>query len=160
MLEFTEVQGFKRWWIALVVTLGLVVLFLVQEVTDFPLSIVPAHLIVPSLVTILLKSLRLEVIVDHEGISYRMFPLGKQMKRSWDEIRDVKVIPYVRKPSKQGLFFKINEEYGIIFRMGGTHGMLVTPKTGRKMFFGTQRPGELKTALEELAPKNIVTTTV
>ncbi len=151
MLPFREVQRQKKWWIALAVTLGLACIWLFEQAFGMPLTVVPVHLIVPGIITATMAFIRLEVVVDEQGIRYKFapIPITKETEFNWNQIQSAKVIRYEYTNPRSALLIKISEEYGLIFRMGAKDGLLVTLCNGKKMFFGTRKPEELRQALIE-----------
>jgi hypothetical protein len=162
--EFHEIQQFRQWWFWLVMSLvtagvfaGNAVAFYQQVIHGQPFGDKPLHdtgLIfmmifsgtIMTLILLLLYHSKMEVKVERYGISYRYFPFI----RSWrfiakDEIKDWTVKRYI--PSGYGIRF------GFRFRtlnVSGFYGLELVRHEKRNLRLGTQKPEELKKAMERL----------
>jgi hypothetical protein len=94
------------------------------------------------------KSLKLQVIVDVDAISYRFFPVQwKYRKIKIDNIESIKVVDYdpIADYGGWGIRFGRN---GRAYTVKGNHGMYIRQVGKGPILIGTSRPGEIQRFLE------------
>ena len=158
---FTERQRFKQWWLWLIL-LGINGLFLFgvfrqviggQQFGNKPMS--DTGLLIATgftiLLTLLFTSFRLETQIKKDGIYVRFFPFHLSFKHyTWDTLTK----SYIRQYSaiteyggwglRLGLFGK-----GKAFNVSGDKGLQLEFTNNRKLLIGTNKPEELKEALNK-----------
>ncbi len=164
-VSFNEQQRFKQVWILLlmlVVSIPILIGFLRQVVMGEPFGDKPISdlgvtimLLFIALVNYFIFSIRLETIVDQNGITYRFFPFHFSTKTiAWDQVSKA----YIRKYNpileyggwgiRWGAFGK-----GDAYNIAGNMGLQLELKSGKKLLFGTQRSDELDRVIEQLGVK-------
>lgn len=159
---FEERQRFKQWWIWIVL-LGINIVLLVgvykqvlngQQFGDRPMS--DEGLLFATgffvLFTIVFFNFRLETLVKEDGIYVRFFPFHLSFRHfSWDQISKSFIRQY-RPISEYGgwglrlwLFRK-----GGAFNVSGNMGLQLEFPDNKKLLIGTNKPEELKEALNKL----------
>ncbi|TKK69273.1 hypothetical protein FC093_08110 [Ilyomonas limi] len=159
---FSERQHFKQTWLW-VLLIGVNVLFvygIIRQVFfgvtfgDKPISngqlIVVASAVL--LLTFLFVLLRLDTVIQHDGICYRFFPLQwKYKKITWDSISKAylrqynPITEYGGWGLRTGLFGN-----GQAFTISGNKGLQLVYNNKKKFLLGTQRPEEMEQVLKQL----------
>ena len=149
---FAELQGFVRpwWWLVLVVGAVPVGMAFVS-VRHHPLLLAPRLLLlgVPAMLAALFAWLRLDTRLDAAGVSYRMRPLGWR-RLAWPEVRQAYVREYSPIAEYGGWGIKGISFKNYAFNVAGNQGLQLELADGRRILLGTQRPDELRQALENL----------
>jgi len=161
-IYFKEEQKFRQIWIwmLLLALSGIWIWQLVQQVFmgkpfgNNPTSDLGVILtgLFPLLAIILFRLLTLETIINEEGIHYRFRPFQRKSKI----IKAADVVHYeVKKYSplkdyggwgiRLGSFNK-----GKAYNVSGNMGVLFEFKNGKKFLLGTQKPSDIRSALERL----------
>jgi hypothetical protein len=164
MIEFTEVQQFRRWWAwaAVLALNGLFIFAIIQQVIlGKPFGAKPASDIglillecIPLLLLIVLFSIQLKTTINEKGIYYRFYPFQfKTTFIAWEELSDA----YMR-------------QYHSLYEYGGWGIRIGSPKTGnaintsascntglqlkfrdgKLLLIGTRRPAELKAMIDKI----------
>lgn len=162
--SFYEVQQFRKWWfwaILMASTLGILVSYAIafyqQILKEAPSQTDPMpdqHLILSGIASLTLIALvnalfyyaRLEVKIEKYGISYRYFPLIREWRfipKETIERWEVKSYFPTGYGIRHGLKFKT-------LNVTGKTGLELTLRERRNLRFGTQRPEELRKAMEQL----------
>jgi hypothetical protein len=165
VVSFSEQQWLRQKWLwILMFGINLLILygFIQQIVFDKPYGTKPTSdlgitlvLLLMSIVTWFLLSIRLDTTVDHNGIRYRFFPFHLTTKAiSWDDVSKA----YIRKYNpimdyggwgiRWGTFGK-----GNAYNVAGNMGLQLVLKNGKKLLFGTQRADDLNRVIEQLGVK-------
>ena len=159
---FSEKQKVRQTWIFILVSIILLVWLweLVQQVIlGIPLGQNPSPDwvilligLVPIFFVLLLIFLRLETIVDEEGIHYRMWPLqGKFRTINKNEIAGWEVRKYRPMRDYGGWGIRIGfQKNAVAFNMSGNLGAMFKLKSGKQILIGTRRHKEMQMALEKL----------
>lgn len=161
MSDYHESQRMRIWWVWLVVGMAQLLLLwgLIQQVfLDIPWGKKPtsdAMLIVSTaivgLVIVVLFMMKLETIINSDGIHYRFPPFQWKWKRvSWDDVNEVHVIHYSLLDyggwgsrwggPKKGWGFCVSGNRGVQFRLDN----------GTKIMLGTRQPDKVENYLESL----------
>ena len=103
-----------------------------------------------SLLCLFLLVLRLQTVIDDEGIHYKMFPFHfKWQTIAWNDIQNLEIRTY--RPLKEfggwGLRFG---QSGKAYTISGKTGLQLQLKNGRKVLFGTQKADVMKSYLQEM----------
>jgi hypothetical protein len=174
-LEFVERQRFKKWWIILTFILvngffGYVCIFQIglgQLQEDNPMSdlMLIVFIAIINLVFIVFFTIRLDTLINKEGVYFRMFPFHLTIQfKPWEQISEAVVIKYnpIRTFDGWGIRFKILNigghgiYYGLTsksFTIAGNKVLSLTLFNNRKIYIGTQRPEDLSEFLIKLDAK-------
>ena len=163
---FSEKQRFRQFWLWIILLCMNVYLIdrtvrellMAEQFGGIPMS--DSGLIISTalslLVTLLIALTRLDTIIKPDGIYVRFFPFHLKFRQyPWDSIAQVFVREY--KPISEyggwgyrlGLFGK-----GKAFNVYGNQGIQLVFTNGSKLLIGTNRPDEVREALEQADVKN------
>ena len=123
-----------------------------QPTSDLGITLV---LLLMTVTTMLLLSIRLDTEVDKDGIKYRYFPFHLTTKAiSWDDVSKA----YIRKYNpimeyggwgiRWGTYGK-----GNAYNVAGNMGLQLVLKNGKKLLLGTQKADDLDRVIEQLGVK-------
>jgi len=164
-VSFTEQQWLRQKWLwILMFGINLLIFygFIQQIVFDKPYGTQPTSdlgitlvLLLMTVTTMLLLSIRLDTEVDKDGIKYRYFPFHLTTKAiSWDDVSKA----YIRKYNpimeyggwgiRWGTYGK-----GNAYNVAGNMGLQLVLKNGKKLLFGTQKADDLDRVIEQLGVK-------
>jgi hypothetical protein len=159
---YQEEQRFNQWWIWLIIILlaGFWLWQLVQQIfLGIPFGDNPAPDFVVILIglfpigtLILFRYLILETSIDDEGVHYRfkLFQRKPRLIKAAD-IATVEVKKYSPLMDYGGWGIRYgNTKKGNAYNVSGNMGALFEFKNGRKFMLGTQKPEELRSALNKL----------
>jgi len=170
--EFFESQRFNRWLSVLIMIVigSLAVFTLIAHVfigkawgnnpADDILIVVVT--LVMALTAPLFLFLRLDTVINKEGVFFRMFPFHTRFKfKSWDRITKAEVMrltPFRQLDGKGVPFNMVNlgrsgMHFGIrsaSYTISGHHVLEITLINNRKLFLGTRRPEDLTDFLNKL----------
>ncbi len=158
---FSEKQRFRQFWLWIIL-LCLNIFFIDRTVRELLMAEqfggtpmgdtgLVISTIISLLVTLLIGTTRLDTMIKHDGIYVRFFPFHfKFRKYTWETISQVFVRKY--KPISEyggwgyrlGLFGK-----GKAFNVSGNQGIQLVFTNGSKLLIGTNRPNEVKEALQQ-----------
>lgn len=162
---FYEVQRFRQWWLWVVIgltTAGMLLFiataFYNQIILGVPYGDKPMtdeYLIITTIacvaimigVVVVMYVAKLEVKVDHHGITYRFTPfipgwrfIGKEQITEWI-VKTYLPPGYGIRPGFRFTTFNTSGNVGLELRLSGKK---------RRLRFGTQRPEELRAAMESM----------
>lgn len=143
-MQFKEEQKFTHllfWLIMLAFYLFPVIVFMDKGIED---SFITFFII--TAVNLFAFSIKLSTQIDEEGIQMFFFPLLKK-SISWADVKSVKVIDY---GFVGGWGIRFFSNYGTVYNIRGTKGMLVELNKGKTFVIGTQKEEELKKVLKSL----------
>jgi len=157
-LVFQERQRFSQWWIILIILFSIIFTPFIQLITGKPIEyndpMFVTMLIILTVLAILLAVgfyfLRLDTIINEEGVYERMFPF--QLKfgfTPWGSILDANVVKkkFNRKYQKWKFRIGFREKS---FTTSGNYELKLTLKNNKRIFIGTQIPEELAEFLDKL----------
>jgi hypothetical protein len=165
-IRFNEIQRFRQVW-ALVLVGAIAALswyaFIQQVLLGIPFGNNPGS---DALVTILcilfgimfpawFFSIALEVQVDGQALSYRMFPLQIRWREvPLPDIAAVSLISYrpLREYGGWGIRFG---RLGLAYTVSGNRGVVIRLKSGRSFLIGSQRADELEAVLRAMSSPKI-----
>lgn len=159
-IYFKEEQRFRQIWIwmLLIALSGIWVWQLVQQVfMGIPFGNKPSSDLViiltgffPLLTIILFRLLTLETIINEEGIAYRFRPFQRKPKLiKSDDIVRYEVKKYSPLKDYGGWGIRLGSfNKGKAYNVSGNQGVLFEFKNGKKFMLGTQKPSEIRSALE------------
>lgn len=144
---FKETQGFNQPWIwgILILVTGITLYGLIsQSIKDWE-AVFP--ILILGLVILLFVSMRLKTRIDASGLSFSYTPFIGQRKYSIDQIQNLELIEYnsLLKFGGWGIRYNLNMW---AYNVGGKHGLIVTLEN-KKFLIGTQKPEEMKKAIEQ-----------
>ena len=152
---FHEEQQFKRSWlivlvlVAMLIPIGILVSGLTKEKLnpqELVLSLIAIVAVEIPIFTYFYLS-KLETIVTVEGFGYRWWPLQRKYRMMLkDDIVDIKT----RKSPAMTYGYHWVPGFGWVNNVRGRMGFQIKLKSGKKLFVGTQKTEESKTALEKL----------
>ncbi len=161
-IYYKEEQKFTQVWIWMLLSAvsGIWIWQLIQQVfMGIPFGNNPSSdLIViltglfPLLTIILFRFLTLETIINEEGISYRFRPFQRKPKviKTEDILRfDVKKYSPLKDYGGWGIRYG-SAKNGRAYNVSGNQGVLFEFKNGKRFLLGTQKPSEIRSALEKL----------
>ncbi len=155
MTEFKETQKMTQWWLwaILLGTTGVVFWEIVAETISRQLSVAEfvsspqlwtsALILILVLVFFYLLSLKTEV--DPEKIHIHYFPLWRT-HICWNDVASAELIKY----GFVGYGIRFSIRHGTVYNAKGNRGLQIVKKNGSKILVGTQRPEELKAAVDKL----------
>lgn len=161
-MRFTEQQYFRQIWIW-ILSIGINGVFVygfIQQIYfkkpfgnnplgDKELLILAVGIF---LISIAFVFIRLDTSIDKIGVHYRYFPFQRTMRTiSWDRISK----SYVRQYSPIGEYGGWGIRIGLFgkgraFNVSGDNGLQLVYDNEKKFLIGTQKPEDLKKALQEL----------
>ena len=156
--RFTEIQRFRQVWARLLVgaLAGLSWYAFIQQVLlGIPFGNNPGSDAFVAVICILFGivfpawffSIALEVRVDDQVLSYRMFPLQIRWREvTKPEIAGVSLINYRPLREYGGWGIRLGRQ-GIAYTVSGNRGVVIRLKSGRSFLLGSQRADELETVL-------------
>lgn len=161
-IYYKEEQRFTQVWIwmLLLALSGFWVWQLVQQVfmgipfgnkPGSDLSIILTGLF-PLLAIILFRFLTLETVINEEGIGYRFRPFQRKLNIiKVDDIIKFEVKKYSPLKDYGGWGIRFgSSKNGKAYNVSGNQGVLFEFKNGKKFLLGTQKPSEIRSALEKL----------
>jgi hypothetical protein len=168
-IYFKEEQKFTQVWIwmLLLAVSGIWIWQLIQQVfMGIPFGnnassdlIVILTGLFPLLTIILFRFLTLETIINEEGVSYRFRPFQHKHKviKAEDILRfEVKKYSPLKDYGGWGIRYG-SAKNGRAYNVSGNQGVLFEFKNGKKFLLGTQKPSEIRSALERLMKAEKVT---
>lgn len=161
-IYFREEQKFNQWWIWLLIAAcsGIWIWSFVQQIImgrpfgDNPmpdLGVILAGLF-PILVIILFRFLKLETVIDEEGVKCRFKPFQKKFKayHPRDIVHwEVKKYHPIREYGGWGVrsgFFRNSSAYNV----SGNLGLYMELRDKKSFLIGTQTPDSMRYAMEKL----------
>lgn len=151
---FSEQQNITKWYVWIIPVLILVICvyvilnqLLLQQVgsTDaIPFNILIAMVLLPCILIVFLRHIRMNVEITSKGILYDVRPFSDGYIL-WSEVKEIKLIPYTR--MALGL---ASGAYGKTYNISGTHALQLTKKNGQKILLGTDKPELLRKVLEKI----------
>ena len=107
--------------------------------------------------TLMFFVLRLETVVDEQGIHYRFFPFHITTRlKTWDEIEKAYVRVYKPITEYGGWGYRFAFGDGIALNVSGNVGLQILYKNGKKLLLGTKKREELVVYMKGLYEKGIV----
>jgi hypothetical protein len=161
-IYFKEEQRFTQVWIwmLLLALTGIWVWQLVQQVfMGIPFGNNPSSDLViiltgffPLLAIILFRILTLETIINEEGVGYRFKPFQRKLKViKAGDIQRYEVKKYSPLKDYGGWGVRLGSfNKGKAYNVSGNQGVLFELKNGKRFLLGTQKPSEIRSALERL----------
>ncbi|MPR36024.1 hypothetical protein [Salmonirosea aquatica] len=154
MTIFTETQRMTQWWLwaILLGTTGIVLGELVAETVARQLSLAEfvyspelwSSALVLILVLVLFYLLRLTTEISSEEIRVIYFPMWRT-RIPWHEVESAEIIKY----GFVGYGIRFSFRYGTVYNAKGNWGLQIVKKNGGKILIGTQKPNELKAAVDK-----------
>lgn len=144
---FKETQRFNHFWIwgiLILVTAMTVYGMISQPIEDWK-AIIP--IIILGLVILLFASMQLKTRIDENGLTFSFSPFIGQRKYSLGEIQNLELIEYNSLLKFGGWGIRYNFDMWA-YNVGGKHGLIVSLKN-KKFLIGTQKPEEIKKAIEQ-----------
>lgn len=161
---FNETQRFRQWWIyaIILVSLGSWFYGLIASIhasaaeNTAPDLVLIITGVVPLGLVFLLIFLKLETRLRNEGIYIRFKPLQwKEKKIGKDEIKSFEVRKYRALIEYGGWGIRHGgKKYGKAYNVRGNQGLQLILKNGKKLLIGTQKPHEIKKAMETMFAEN------
>lgn len=164
MLYFEEIQRFRQWWIWVLLTfLPLIFVWgiIQQAVFGIPFGSKPAPTsflalmgLIPLTMLFLFYSMNLKTKIDHNGISYKMFPFHFKFRQlNWDEIQEAYAREYRPLREYGGWGIKYRGKSGKAYNVSGNKGLQIVLKDGKKILLGTNKYEELLSLQSEINKK-------
>ncbi len=157
---FKEVQQFRQKWLMLLLLAAMLVPVCILVVTAYKqpeessklfLSLL-AVLVIEIPIFFLFYYSKLETIVVPEGLGYRWWPLqGKYRMIFKEDILDI----WLRRSPAFTYGYHWLPGYGWVNNIRGRKGIQIKLKSGKRIYLGSQRIDELRTALEKVLNKRI-----
>ncbi len=152
--DFKEEQGFTQWWLWSIL-IGLEVLFLYAVFKQvfmhepFGENPMPDMVLIFFTLFILLLilvffNIRLKTEIDHHEIRIAFAPLGRKTI-ALEDIKDLEI----RSIRALGFGLRMGSEFGTIYRVKGRKGLGIKLKNGGKIFVGTQKEQEMRSAIKK-----------
>ncbi len=157
--SFSEIQRFTQSWLFyLVIAMALVPIvstILVSNGTnigqsEFMLSLA-IGIVIGALVLSLMFFTKLEVYLEREGITYRLFPFQIKFKQiSYNEIESYEIRKYSPILEYGGWGLRYSFKNGKAYNISGNMGIQLVLKNDKKTLFGTLKPEEFNLALSTM----------
>ena len=168
-LLFSETQHFKNtifWWIE--VSVGLITLGglaygisinlspgedWVNTPVGNPTNIIAATItaIVLGGVHWLFTTMKLIVVIDSDNLYYSYYPFVRSKKQlRKNDLKQVEVRKYNPILEYGGWGYRISARNGKAYNMKGSYGLQLVFNNGDRLLIGTQKPEELKRAIDQL----------
>ena len=158
---FHEEQQFKRPWlfvlsvVAMLIPIGILVSEIMKKklnIQELVLSLIAVTVIEIPIFAYLYLS-KLETIVTAEGLGFRWWPLQRKYRMLFKEnIMDIKT----RKSPAMTYGYHWLPGFGWVNNVRGRMGVQIKMKSGKRLYIGSVKIDELKTALEKLLNTRIV----
>jgi hypothetical protein len=103
-------------------------------------------------ITLFFLSIRLDTVIQEDGIHVLFFPIQWKLKAyPWEEIQECYVRTYRPLTEYGGWGYRIGLfESGGALNVSGKEGIQLELKNGKRLLIGTQRPEDAKEALQKL----------
>jgi hypothetical protein len=158
-MQFEEIQYFRQWWLILITvfTLCFPIVALFQSHQQFELVHYLGGIGVPLVIfTLMFFVLRLETVVDEQGIHYRFFPFHITTRlKTWDEIEKAYVRVYKPIAEYGGWGYRFAFGDGIALNVSGNVGLQIVYKNGKKLLLGTKKRDVLEAFMKGLYEKGL-----
>ena len=159
-IYFKEEQRFNQWWIWLLILLSCGIwiwMFFQQIVMGKPFGTNPASDlgvvltgIVPVLILVLFRFLKLETIIDNEGVKCRFLPFQRKFKTFLtQDIVKFEVKKYNPILDYGGWGIRYGRK-GSAYNVSGNMGLYLELRNKKAFLIGTRTPDSLKYAIEKL----------
>jgi hypothetical protein len=99
---------------------------------------------------------RLEIVINGDSIYYRMFPFNIKMKRlRVGDIAEYEIREYspIKEYGGWGIRWGLAAK-GMAYNISGKTGLQIKTKNNKHILIGTQRPDDLKNAVDKLFEQN------
>lgn len=161
MATFKETQALSPWikWPTIVLTGGILLFGIAfggaEDFAEQPIAITLA-LLGATLAIVMILVLRLEVQLNDQALSYRLFPLEWKTKSipieeiQHMEVKSFGILPFYGGFGRRRRLLKKE----IAYIMNRKHAFIVDLKDGRKRIFSTTEERKLRQCIEGLAQKN------
>lgn len=144
---FKETQRFNQPWVwGILILVSLITLYgMISQPIDGWEAVIP--IIILGLVILLFVSMQLKTRIDENGLTFSFSPFIGQRKYSIEQIQTLELIEYnsLLKFGGWGIRYNLNMW---AYNVGGKHGLIVSLKN-KKFLIGTQKPEEMKHAIEQ-----------
>jgi len=158
-VKFNEEQQFRQGWMYIVYLILIAILALLfyadvrQIIFARPFGDKPASNVALLLVTffillmlVFFYLLKLETLITDEAVFFRWRPFQVKYKSfPWSQIEKAEIVNY----GFVGYGWRWTS-FGIVNNVSGQTGLRVQLKSGKKIVFGTQKPGELGECLRQM----------
>ena len=159
-IYFKEEQKFNQWWIWLLIAVccGIWIWQFVQQIImgkpfgNNPMSDLGVILtgIFPILVLLLFRLLKLETLIDEEGIKCRFMPFQRKYKTFLPlDIAKYEVKKYNPLMEYGGWGIRYGRK-GTAYNVRGNMGLYLELKNKKNFLIGTQTPDSLRYAMEKM----------
>lgn len=144
---FRETQRFKQPWIWAIIILatGTIIYGMISQPIEGWEVVIP--ILILGLVILLFVSMQLKTRIDESGLTFSFFPFIRQRKYSTDQIKSLELIEYNSLLKFGGWGIRYNFDMWA-YNVGGKHGLVITLKD-KKFLIGTQKPEEMKKAIQQ-----------
>lgn len=161
-MQFSENQNFRKGWILIPMGLGLLIplvglyqqMVLQEAFGNHPMSnlgLLALLLFIAALIG-LIWYISLQTEIDARGIQMTMRPFV-QKHIPWSEVKTAELVNY---GFVGGWGIRQSFKYGTVYNIGGSDGLALVLKDGKKICIGTQKPIELQTVILEAWQKGWV----
>lgn len=144
---FKETQKFNQPWVwgVLIFVTGITAYNIANQPINSMEILIPILII--GLVFVLVGSMQLKTRIDENGLSFSYFPLINTRKYRIKDIYNLELIEYnsIFKFGGWGIRYNFNMW---AYNVRGKHGLVVHLKD-KKFLLGTQKPEEMKKAIEQ-----------
>lgn len=146
---FKETQKFNQPWIWGLLTSAFAYIFLgIFSYEEVSLqTLLP--IIIVSLIIVVFASMRLKTRIDESGLTFSFFPFIGDRKYNLKDIQKLELIEYnsIFKFGGWGIRYNF---FMWAYNVRGKHGLVVHLKD-KKFLLGTQKPEEIKKAIEQFS---------
>lgn len=146
---FKEEQRFNQLWVWTLITLAIVMTISSIKSTPTTLWEIIIPIIILSSIVLLFGKIQLNTRIDERGLSFSYFPFIKKRTFSIDHIQKLELIEYNSLLKYGGWGIRYNFDMWA-YNISGKHGLVVHLKD-KKFLLGTQKPEEMKKAIEQFS---------
>ena len=159
-IYFNEEQRFNQWWIWLIIAVccGIWIWQFVQQIVmgkpfgNNPMSDLGVYIsgVFPVLVLLLFRFLKLETVIDDEGVKCRFRPFQRKFKTfPTGDISRFEVKKYNPILEYGGWGIRYGRK-GTAFNVSGNMGLYLELKNRKNFLIGTQTPDSIRYTMEKL----------
>ena len=153
---FRETQKFTQWWLWLLMAAVWVIVILnfLSAPEAFSVTEIVFGIIILSIVTLLILIIRLETIIDEQGIRVRFFPFHINFRYfPWRSIKKVDVRTYAPLREYGGWGIRGFLGRGKAYNIKGNQGIQLLLTDEKRLLIGTQKSQEAEQVLAHYTEK-------
>jgi len=151
MGKYTSRQKLSKAWVWVLFIISIGNFFIMLTILETHLVTGIIGMAIPFLVLILLLTLKLEVAVDEEKITYKLFPFHWHEKRIYrKDIEKLEVRNYNALSEYGGWGLRYSSEHGKAYILNGDLGLQLYLKNGKKILLGITGSDGLENSIKQM----------